>query len=88
MLGDELCAHRGDQRPAAGASAFTTFQTLSYTIDVYRRDVASEKNIIDFGAYVVMFPQLIAGPIVKYRDVAAQLHVYKHRYNIAQIEEA
>ena len=67
--------------------SFYTFQTLSYTIDVYRRDVASEKNIIDFGAYVVMFPQLIAGPIVKYRDVAAQLHVYKHRYNIAQIEE-
>ena len=63
------------------------FQTLTYAIEVFRHDVASEKNIIDFGAYVVMFPQLIAGPIVKYRDVAAQLHVYKHRYNIAQIEE-
>lgn len=67
--------------------SFYTFQTLSYTIDVYRRNVATEYNIIDFGAYVVMFPQLIAGPIVKYRDVSAQLHVYRHRYNAAQIEQ-
>ena len=67
--------------------SFYTFQTLSYTIDVYRGEVAAEHNIIDFGAYVVMFPQLIAGPIVKYRDVSAQLHVYKNRYNLAQIEE-
>ena len=65
----------------------STFQTLSYTIDVYRREVKTEHNIIDFGAYVVMFPQLIAGPIVKYRDVSAQLHVYKHRYSLQQIEE-
>ena len=57
--------------------SFYTFQTLSYTIDVYRRDVKTEHNIIDFGAYVVMFPQLIAGPIVKYRDVSDRLHVYK-----------
>ena len=67
--------------------SFYTFQTMSYSIDVYRRDVNAEHNIIDFGAYVVMFPQLIAGPIVKYRDVAAQLHVYEHRYRLAQIEE-
>lgn len=67
--------------------SFYTFQTMSYSIDVYRRDVEAEHNIIDFGAYVVMFPQLIAGPIVKYRDVAAQLHVYKNRYSLAQIEE-
>ena len=53
--------------------SFYTFQTLSYSIDVYRRDVKAERNIIDFGAYVVMFPQLIAGPIVKYRDVSSQL---------------
>ena len=69
------------------AISFYTFQTLSYTIDVYRREVKTEHNIIDFGAYVVMFPQLIAGPIVKYRDVSAQLHVYKHRYSLQQIEE-
>ena len=67
--------------------SFYTFQTLSYSIDVYRRDVKAERNIIDFGAYVVMFPQLIAGPIVKYRDVSAQLHVYEHRYSLRQIEE-
>ena len=67
--------------------SFYTFQTMSYSIDVYRRDVKTEHNIIDFGAYVVMFPQLIAGPIVKYRDVSEQLHVYKHRVKLAQIEE-
>ena len=67
--------------------SFYTFQTLSYSIDVYRRQVDTEHNIIDFGAYVVMFPQLIAGPIVKYRDVSDQLHVYEGRYNAAQLEE-
>ena len=67
--------------------SFYTFQTMSYSIDVYRGDVKAEHNLINFGAYVVMFPQLIAGPIVKYRDVAAQLHVYEHRYRLAQIEE-
>ena len=67
--------------------SFYTFQTLSYSIDVYRRDVKAERNIIDFGAYVVMVPQLIAGPIVKYRDVSSQLHVYRHRYSLQQIEE-
>ena len=53
--------------------SFYTFQTMSYSIDVYRRDVNAEHNIIDFGAYVVMFPQLIAGPIVRYNTVARQL---------------
>ena len=67
--------------------SFYTFQTMSYSIDVYRRDVATEHNIIDFGAYVVMFPQLIAGPIVKYRDVSDQLHVYRGRLKLPQIEE-
>ncbi len=67
--------------------SFYTFQTLSYTIDVYRKEVKTEHNIIDFGAYVVMFPQLIAGPIVKYRDVSAQLHVYKNRITMRQLEE-
>ena len=67
--------------------SFYTFQTMSYSIDVYRRDVPAEHSIIDFGAYVVMFPQLIAGPIVKYRDVAAQLHVYKNRYRLSQIQD-
>ena len=53
--------------------SFYTFQTLSYTIDVYRNDVPAQKNIVDFGTYVSFFPQLIAGPIVRYKDVAEQL---------------
>lgn len=53
--------------------SFYTFQTMSYTIDVYRGGVKAQKNFIAFGAYVAMFPQLIAGPIVKYTQVEAQL---------------
>ena len=53
--------------------SFFTFQTMSYTIDVYRRDAPVQRNIIGFGAYVTLFPQLIAGPIVKYKTVAAEL---------------
>lgn len=49
--------------------SFYTFQTLSYTIDVYLNKVRAEKNIINFGAFVALFPQLIAGPIVKYTDI-------------------
>ena len=86
LFGTQFAAIQGISTLPLGIS-FYTFQTLSYTIDVYRRDVKTEHNIIDFGAYVVMFPQLIAGPIVKYRDVSAQLHVYEHRYSLRQIEE-
>ena len=53
--------------------SFFTFQTMSYTIDVYRRDAPVQRNPVDFGAYVTLFPQLIAGPIVKYKTVAAEL---------------
>ena len=53
--------------------SFYTFQTLSYTVDVYRGDADVQKNLISFGAYVAMFPQLIAGPIVQYRTIDAQL---------------
>ncbi len=53
--------------------SFYTFQTMSYTIDVYRNTVAVQKNVITFGTYVSLFPQLIAGPIVRYSDVAEQL---------------
>lgn len=53
--------------------SFYTFQTMSYTIDVYRGDAHVQKNFITFGAYVALFPQLIAGPIVRYKDVAEQL---------------
>ena len=54
--------------------SFFTFQTMSYTIDVYRQDAPAQRNIVSFGAYVTMFPQLVAGPIVRYRDVAAELN--------------
>lgn len=57
--------------------SFYTFQTMSYTIDVYRGRVAPQRNILDFGAYVSLFPQLIAGPIVRYTDVAGELRERK-----------
>lgn len=53
--------------------SFYTFQTMSYTIDVYRGEAHVQKNLISFGAYVVMFPQLIAGPIVQYKTIDKQL---------------
>lgn len=53
--------------------SFYTFQTMSYTIDVYRGDAGVQKNLITFGAYVALFPQLVAGPIVRYQSVAGQL---------------
>ncbi len=53
--------------------SFYTFQTMSYTIDVYRGKASVQRNIISFGAYVTMFPQLIAGPIVRYVDVQREL---------------
>ena len=53
--------------------SFYTFQTMSYTIDVYRRKCPVQHNIISFGCYVAMFPQLIAGPIVRYVTVAEEL---------------
>ena len=49
--------------------SFYTFQTMSYTIDVYRGETVAQHNIISFGMYVCLFPQLIAGPIVRYKDV-------------------
>ena len=53
--------------------SFYTFQTMSYTIDVYRGNAKMQKNIISFGAYVSLFPQLIAGPIVRYNTVAQEI---------------
>ncbi len=53
--------------------SFYTFQTMSYTIDVYRGAVPAQKNILDFGTYVTLFPQLIAGPIVQYKTIGEEL---------------
>ena len=60
--------------------SFYTFQCLSYTVDLYRGDAQVQKNIISFGAYVSLFPQLIAGPIVRYVDVARQLDHRTHSW--------
>ena len=60
--------------------SFYTFQCLSYTIDVYRGNAAVQKNPISFGAYVSLFPQLIAGPIVRYVDVARELNDRTHSW--------
>ncbi|MGU8470407.1 MBOAT family O-acyltransferase [Clostridium perfringens] len=65
--------------------SFYTFQTMSYTIDVYRGKIKAERNIINFGAYVCLFPQLIAGPIVKYSDIKNELKNRKIKVN--QVEE-
>ena len=69
--------------PALGLSlpigiSFYTFQTMSYTIDVYRGDARVQKNIINFGTFVTLFPQLIAGPILQYKDLDAQLEHREH----------
>ena len=58
--------------------SFYTFQCLSYTVDVYRGNVPAQKNPISFGAYVALFPQLIAGPIVRYVDIARELEERTH----------
>ena len=58
--------------------SFYTFQILSYVVDVYRGDVKAQRNFIDLAAYVAMFPQLIAGPIVRYSDIASQLEHRTH----------
>ena len=61
--------------------SFYTFQSLSYTIDVYRGSVPMQKNPITFAAYVTLFPQLIAGPIVRYADVAKELDSRTHSWD-------
>ena len=58
--------------------SFYTFQALSYVIDVYRMDASAQRNFTAFGTYVTLFPQLIAGPIVRYQDVDDQLRSRKH----------
>ena len=54
--------------------SFYTFQTMSYSVDVYRGKIKAEKNILDFATYVTMFPQLIAGPVVRYETIHNELH--------------
>ncbi len=61
--------------------SFYTFQTMSYTIDVYRGDAKVQRSILNFGTFVTLFPQLIAGPIIKYKDLGDQID---HRDHTAQ----
>ncbi|MCI8585080.1 MAG: MBOAT family protein [Lachnospiraceae bacterium] len=66
----------GEVLPLPVGISFYTFQTMSYTIDVYRGETKAQRDFVAFGAYIAMFPQLIAGPIVKYKDVEGEL-VYR-----------
>ena len=61
------------QLPLPVGISFYTFQALSYVVDVYKGEVKSQKNLLQFALYIAMFPQLIAGPIVRYIDIEAQL---------------
>ena len=63
--------------------SFYTFQALSYVIDVYRGTTRPQRSLVDFAAYITMFPQLVAGPIVKYADIEAQLK--KRSASLAQV---
>jgi alginate O-acetyltransferase complex protein AlgI len=63
--------------------SFYTFQILSYSVDVYRGEVAAQKNPITLATYIALFPQLIAGPIVRYKDVAEQLDNRTHSFDKA-----
>ena len=63
--------------------SFYTFQTMSYTIDVYKKETGVQKNLLDFSVFVTMFPQLVAGPIVKYKTIEPDLE--KRTVNMEQI---
>ena len=65
--------------------SFYTFQTMSYTIDVYKNEAKPQKNIINLGTFVTLFPQLVAGPIVRYVDISKQLN--SRHSNINKIYE-
>ena len=72
LFANAIGTGEGHLRLPIGISFFT-FQAMSYVIDVYRRDVAAQRNPVRFALYISLFPQLIAGPIVRYRDIAVQL---------------
>ena len=83
FLAESLAAVGLDFMPRLGLSlpigiSFYTFQTMSYTIDVYRGDAPVQRSVISFGTFVTLFPQLIAGPIIQYKDLDAQLDHRDH----------
>ena len=61
--------------------SFYTFQIISYEIDVYKKRVNVQKNLLKLATYIFMFPQLIAGPIVRYSDIEKELEIRKHSFN-------
>ena len=67
--------------------SFYTFESMSYTIDVYKRDVPAAKTFLDYAHFVTMFPRLVAGPIARYKDVVAQLPVTRERLNAEVVSE-
>lgn len=67
--------------------SYYIFKLISYVADVYTRKTEPEKNLIDFSAYVLFFPQLIVGPIVRYRDMAQSLHIGKGRCTLQKAED-
>ena len=67
--------------------SYYIFKLISYVADVYTRKIEPEKNLIDFSAYVLFFPQLIVGPIVRYRDMAQTLHTGKGRCTLQKAED-
>ena len=87
---DNINALLGTGLPSLGLAlpigiSFYTFQTMSYTIDVYRGIVPCQRNILSFGAYVTLFPQLIAGPIVQYKTVGEALDHRRESWSEASL---
>ena len=79
LFGRELLPELNIELPIG--ISFYTFQAMSYVIDVYRGDVGYQKNPVTFGTYVALFPQLIAGPVVRYKEVEEQLRLRTHSFN-------
>jgi alginate O-acetyltransferase complex protein AlgI len=65
--------------------SFFTFQAISYIVDVYRKEVPAQRNIFNLALYISLFPQLIAGPIVRYHDVALQITNRTHSIELFQV---
>ncbi|MBQ7122965.1 MAG: MBOAT family protein, partial [Clostridia bacterium] len=68
---------RNPNLPLPVGISFFTFQSMSYTIDLYRKNISVQKSFVDFAAFVTMFPQIVAGPIVRYEDVSRELEIRK-----------
>ena len=94
MMEEMLHALTGEKLDLLGVAmpigiSFYSFQSISYLEDVYRKDAMVQKNIVNFAAYITMFPQLIAGPVVQYRDIESQLsHPVREKWEqIGQISD-